>query len=319
MRLGISAVVLAAFLAGCAARSPQTVPARGSDRQAPAGTDAGAESLSTFMAKVRYLSTRPVKRAGETLEARDAELAADLASLGALPTADAHWRVAERYRQRGVLDMAYRHFNRALALDPRHAPAYEGLARVWRDWRLPHLGVADAHRATYYAPASASARNTYGTLMQALGRDRDAKLSYELAAMLDPKAAYAFNNLCYLSFLSGRIDAAIESCQTAVALDPTLAAARNNLGLAFAAAGRMDLARTQFLDAGDRAAGLYNTGLVYLAAGDPRQALAAFDAASRERATFALARERATRIRAMLRLPGARATERIDGAPGQHP
>ena len=99
-----------------------------------------------------------------------------------------------------------------VALNPRDAEAYEGLARVWRDWGLPHLGVGDAHRATFYAPQSAAMHNTYGTMMQALGRYKDAKAAYELASTLDPSAAYAVNNLCYVSFLDGRIDAAIETC-----------------------------------------------------------------------------------------------------------
>ena len=54
----------------------------------------------------------------------------------------------------------------------------------------------------------------------------------------------------------------------ALELDPTMTAARNNLALAFAASGRVDLARAHFLDAGDRASALYNTGIVYLASGD---------------------------------------------------
>ena len=89
-------------------------------------------------------------------------------------------------------------------------------------------------------------------------------------------------------------------CTAALQLDPSLAAARNNLALAFAASGRMDLARAQFLDAGDRASGLYNTGIAYLASGDERNALAAFDAASRARPTFDISRERAELIRARL-------------------
>ena len=59
--------------------------------------------------------------------------------------------------------------------------AYEGLARVWRDWGLPSSRSGDAQRATFYAPQSASARNTYGTVMQALGRYADATAAYQLA------------------------------------------------------------------------------------------------------------------------------------------
>ena len=79
------------------------------------------------------------------------------------------------------------------------------------------------------------------------------------------------------------VGAAIGQCSAALRLDASLTAARNNLALAFAASGRMDLARTHFLDAGDRASGLYNAGIAYLASGDEPSALAAFDEASRAR------------------------------------
>ena len=315
----VPVVCLAASLVGCAARGPQARTSSPAKPSATSATQTGtnADSLSEFMAKIRHLSARPARPDLATLESRDQELAAELKLASAAPTAERYRDLAEHYRLRGVLDAAYRHFNRALALNPRDAEAYEGLARVWRDWGLPHLGVGDAHRATFYAPQSAGVHNTYGTLMQALGRYKDAKVAYELASKLDPGAAYAVNNLCYVSFLDGRIDAAIDICTKAVKMDPSLAAAKNNLALAYAAAGRPDLARTHFLDAGDPASGLYNTGIVYLASRDYRSALAAFDAASRNRPTFNLARERARQLREMLRTLPANPIERLDGAFGQ--
>jgi tetratricopeptide (TPR) repeat protein len=256
------------------------------------------------MQKLRHLSAnaRPLNKneTAETLETRDPVIAAELLLVSSQPTAERYRSLAERYQERGVLDAAYRNFNRAHALNPRDAAVYEGLARVWRDWGLPALALGDAHRATYYAPRSASARNTYGTVMQALGRYDDAQAAYELASSLEPQAAYAVNNLCYLAFLKGRIDSAIEMCTRALNLDPSMATARNNLALAFAAAGRVDLARTQFVDASDRASGLYNTGIVYLAAGDYVSALKAFDEASKARPAFHLAHKRAEQLRAQM-------------------
>jgi tetratricopeptide (TPR) repeat protein len=267
------------------------------------------------MQKLRHLSVnaRPVSKneAAETLETRDPAIAAELLLVSSQPTADRYRGLAERYRERGVLDAAYRNFNRAIALDPKNAAAYEGLARVWRDWGMPELALGDAHRATYYAPASASARNTYGTVMQALGRYKDARASYELASRLEPDAAYAVNNLCYLAFLEGRLPAAIEGCTKAVDLDPSMISARNNLALAFAASGWTDLAQAQFVTAADRASGLYNMGIVYLASGDAAKALHAFDEASKARPTFHLARERAKQIRAQMFL--ASRQERLKG------
>jgi len=298
----MSVAIAVTLLAGCAARGQRAAtPASVGSDTADLSTNA---SLSEYIQKLRHVSAnakpQSAKEAAETLETRDPALAADLLLVLSAPTAERHRLIAERYRELGVLDSAYRHFNDALALNPRDAAAYEGLARVWRDWGLPQLAIGDAHRATFYAPQSASARNTFGTIMQALGRYSDATAAYELASWLDPSAAYAVNNLCYLAFVDGRIDDAIDSCTAALRLDPALSAARNNLGLAFAASGRLDLARAQFLDARDHASGLYNTGIAYLASGDERNALAAFDAASRARPTFYISRARAALIRARL-------------------
>jgi tetratricopeptide (TPR) repeat protein len=315
----IAVALAVTLLVGCATRGPRAA----APPSAAAGADAAdlstAGSLSEYIRKIRHLSVnaKPVtaKDAAETLETRDPSLAAELLLVRSAPTAERHRAIAEQYRDRGVLDLAYQHFNDALALNPRDAAAYEGLARVWRDWGLPELAVGDAHRAAFYAPQSASARNTFGTIMQALGQYSDANAAYELASWLDPNAAYAVNNRCYLAFVTGHIKDAIDRCNAALRLDPSLAAARNNLALAFAASGHMDVARTQFLDAGDRASGLYNTGIAYLASGDERSALTAFDAASKARPTFAISRERAELIRA--RLARADAAARIADSSGQ--
>ena len=306
----------AALLSGCAARQSRTSQPQSARERASSAVAAAPESLSEYMQKLRHLSAnaRPVSKdeAVETLETRDPAIAAELLLVSSEPTADRYRSLAERYRERGVLDAAYRNFNRAIALNPRDGAAYEGLARVWRDWRLPALALGDAHRAVYYAPRSASARNTYGTVMQALGRYDDARRAYELAASLDPRGAYALNNLCYLAFLGGRTDAAIQTCTKALELDPSMTTARNNLALAFAAAGRTDLAHSQFADSNDRATAFYNSGIVYLATGDTTSALNAFDEATKARPTFHLARERARQIRAQMFL--ADRQERLNGA-----
>jgi tetratricopeptide (TPR) repeat protein len=291
-------LAIAAAVSGCAAHTRPVLRA-----DSPAGAADGGGSLQEYMAKVRHLSAsaRPAQSTtAVVLESRDTELAAALAVARTSPTPESYRRAGELYRERGVLDAAYRYFNRAIKLDPHDPAALEGLARVWRDWGLPELALGDAHRAVYYAPRSAAARNTLGTIMQALGHNEEARAAYELASSLDPKAAYAFNNLCYLALLGGRFDAAIQKCRTALKADPSLAAAKNNLGLALAVSGRMDLARAQFVDADDGATGLYNSGIAYLAAGDLGGALSAFDAASRRRPTFNLARERARQIREQL-------------------
>ena len=300
------AIVAAALLCGCAARGNVAgrPPQPPSTSEVSPETGASATDLSDYMAKMRHLSASaqpvPTSSVGETLESRDADLAADLLRLSKTPTGAAHRAVAERYRSRGVLDAAYRHYNAALKLDARDAAGYDGLARVWRDWGLPQLALGDAHRAVYFAPASAAFRNTLGTVMQALGRHEDARAAYDQARRLDGQAAYAFNNLCYLSFLAGQTEEALVACRTALSLDPTLTAARNNLALVYAGGGLMDRAQAEFIDANDAGRGLYNIGIAHLASNDYPAAVAAFDAASRANPFLAIARERASQVRTQL-------------------
>jgi tetratricopeptide (TPR) repeat protein len=168
---------------------------------------------------------RPVSNLLPTIESRDPLLSAALLRLAIAPTAEAHRAVGDRYRVLGILDMAYDHYLRASQIDRTDSAAYEGLARVWRDWGFPDLGAPDASRAVFYAPLSASAHNTWGTVLTATGHRADARREYERAVALDPDAAYAWSNLCYLSFLDGDDARAAIECRTALSVDPGLAAA----------------------------------------------------------------------------------------------
>jgi protein O-GlcNAc transferase len=173
-----------------------------------------------------------------TVEATDGALSSALLALAIAPGAAAERRVAEQYRALGILDAASDHFSRAVVHDPADAASYEGLARIWRDWGFPHLGLGDAARAVYYAPASAAAHNTLGTILAAIGDRGDARREYERALALDPDAAYALNNLCFLSLREGDTSRAVNECHAALAIDPGFAAARLNLASAERAAGR---------------------------------------------------------------------------------
>ena len=252
-------------------------------------------------------AARPVTNANgaATLESRDPDLAAALLQLGLERSVENEIAVAELYRLRGVLDAAYKHFQAAVKLEPRNADAYEGLARTWRDWGFPQLALSDAARARFYAPASASVQNTLGTILQALDRTRDAKQAYDRALALESHATYAMSNLCYLSFLEGQMERAIDECQRAVALDPALKSAHYNLALAYAGTGAMDRAQQSLAAAGDAAEASFNLGILHMARRDYRGAAAAFDAASRARPTMNIARERALHARVLERTASA--------------
>jgi protein O-GlcNAc transferase len=133
-----------------------------------------------------------------TAEARDPRLRDSLARLHRGPTPAAHRDVAAAYRALGITDRAFDHLTSALALDPRDAAAHDQLARMWRNWGLSHLGLADARAAVKHAPASPVAHNTLGTLLEAMGRVGEARRAYERALALDDSATYASTNLARL-------------------------------------------------------------------------------------------------------------------------
>jgi Flp pilus assembly protein TadD len=273
--------------AGCAShRAPSPADRfflhKNARRSAPAPEAPPAPSLEETIGKIRQLmaAAHPEPKAmSATLEQRDPVLAAALKRLLVLTSDETLYDVGAAYHRAGLIDQAYQYYMRALKMNARHAASHEALARVWRDWGQPHLGLGDAHRAIYYAPDSASARNTLGTLLQAIGRREDARRAYKMAILLDAGAGYAFNNLCYLSFTEGNASQAIDECRAALRLDPALSAAHNNLALTFAAIGRLDLARREFAEAGGQTNAAYNMGIVYLAQSRYLDAANEFDTA----------------------------------------
>jgi len=135
---------------------------------------------------------------GATIESIDPRLAAALLQLSAVPTAEHHRAVADEYRRLKILDAAFDHLSAAMRLDPRDAAAYDARARIWRDWGAPQLGLSDSARAVFYAPRSATARNTRGTLLAAAGMKTEAAREFEIALEIDPSATFARTNLCQL-------------------------------------------------------------------------------------------------------------------------
>jgi serine/threonine-protein kinase len=261
------------------------------------------DSLEQYVAKVRNLAARarPASNSLPTLEGQDRKLAAALLLAAAAPTAESLRNVGDEYRRVGVLDMAFRYYNRALRADTTDAAAYDGLARIWRDWGLPGLGLGDASRAVYYASSSGVSYNTLGTVMQALGNRRGARAAYEQAHRSDPHASYALTNLCYLSLLEANSDAALGECRRALELDPGSKPAHNNLALIYASQGRLDLARSELFHGSDEASSQFNMVVIYMAASDYVRAATAFQTALVARPSFSAAALRARQARALAR------------------
>jgi tetratricopeptide (TPR) repeat protein len=254
------------------------------------------------MQMVRHLSDRPVMKesAGAKAESSDPRLAAALRAAAVGPSAENELGVAREYLRLRILDTAYNYANRSVLQKPRFAAAHEMLARIWRDWGFPELGIGPASRATYFDPASAAAQNTLGTLLDAVGRADQAHHAFARAVQLDARAGWALNNLCFIELRMDRLVEARLHCLAAIDVDPHLTAARNNLALTFVASGDAAGAREAFLATGNAAAAAYNRGIVHMAQREYTGAAEAFEEAIAARPAFTAAKARAHEARMLV-------------------
>jgi Flp pilus assembly protein TadD len=298
---GLALLVCAA--AGCAGHQPpdtrnffirgsQASSVGGATYDAPKGTpDSGGAGAQAGQAQIKSdpsavssdsgASKAPEPRADDlpTLETTDANLGVAVAALKRHPTANGYVAVGNAYRRLGVFDQAQSNFQHALDINSNLPAAAEGLARVWRDWGLPQVGLPYAYRAVSAAPKSPSVQNTLGTLLFVLGDPEAARTHFEKAVALDPKAVYALNNLCYVAFMLGEGGPAVARCNEALALSPDVTSIRNNLALVYAAEGRTEQATQEFAKAGDGPAVNFNMGIVQMARHEYRSAVEPFQAA----------------------------------------
>jgi tetratricopeptide (TPR) repeat protein len=263
----------------------------------PSGRD-----IEDYTRQLRALQSKATTKSSmlPTIEARDPVLVETLFRLKVFETADGHRLVASAYRDAGVTDYAYKHYRRALQLEPCDSLAYEGLAQLWRDWLMPDIGLGDAYRAIGCRPTSASAQNTLGTVLHALGQTTNAKRAFARAVELDPHAAFALNNLCFVALRAGNGQEAQQSCERALAEDPALMTARLNLALARAQQGDVAGAERQLLEYADVATGQFNVGLLRMSMGRYAEAAESFDAVVAERPQSREAKTRARKARARL-------------------
>jgi Flp pilus assembly protein TadD len=308
VRTALLGVTLLSLLSGCAARgrsfSTRFVkagePSTSFDVPGEAPKiDPKPEGLSAYVRQLRALqaNARTTISLGSTIESHDPVLASALLKLKMLPTAANHRDVASAYITAGITDFAYRHYQQALRIQPCDSSALEGLARLWRQWGTPELALSEAHRAVHCRPNSASAYNTLGTVLVALGQLEPAKAAFETARRIDQGAAFALNNLCYIALQQGDGPTAQHACERALDLEPTMTAAHTNLALAHALQGNVSVAEGRLLDHTDRATGLYNVGVLRMAMNQYSAAATAFDQAADARPSLGDAARRAVQAR----------------------
>jgi Flp pilus assembly protein TadD len=256
-------------------------------------------TLSEYVRKLRALQSKATSKTSflPTIESSNPELARALVLIAMHESGENHRLAAAAYRKAGVLDFAYRHFQRAAVLDPCDAVSYDGMARLWRDWGMSGLALSDVHRALSCNKKSAEIYNTLGTVLESLGQSAGAEKAYQSAVALNPRATFALNNLCYLQMTRGNAPAAARLCQAALAVDASFAAARNNLALIEARRGDLAGAEQRLRAGTQDGTALYNVGVLRLSQGRYSEAALVFDQAAAAQPSLTIARQRLVQAR----------------------
>jgi serine/threonine-protein kinase len=168
--------------------------------------------------------------------ARDSSFAFAYAGLADAYLALVIWAGA---RPSVVMPLAHAAVQRALALDPRSAPAHTSLAYIkyWYDWDWEQA-EAEFQRAITLDRSYSTAHHWYSLLLITLGRTEEAEREIQLAQRLEPMSPIINTIVGTRMFYSREYEPAIAQGRHTADGDPTFAINRFQLGRAYAMMGR---------------------------------------------------------------------------------
>jgi len=159
---------------------------------------------------------------------------------------------ARKYTPEGI-DKGIEYFNKAIAIDPNYALAYDGLAYIYyaATWNEPYKktmakGRALAKKALEIDPTLAEAHTSLGVIHTWLDYDwTAAEREFKRALALNPNYASAHLWYGFLLLVVERFDESIAEATRAIELDPLSAEANTILGALFFYMHRYDEAMQQ--------------------------------------------------------------------------
>jgi type IV pilus biogenesis/stability protein PilW len=151
----------------------------------------------------------------------------------------AHNGLAVALLQKGDVDGAIAHLQKALAIQPDYGEAHNNLGSALFQKGRVDEAILQFQKALAIQPDYTEAHNNLGNALFQKGRVDEAILQFQKALAGSPDFASAHNNLGVALLQKGQVDEAILHFQRALALQLGYADARNNLGAALMSAGRM--------------------------------------------------------------------------------
>jgi tetratricopeptide (TPR) repeat protein len=146
----------------------------------------------------------------------------------------------------GQLDKAFTAFQRAVDMKPEYPDAHYNLANVLLEKNQPQAAAEHFRIALQTIPDSAGVSNNLGIALAAEGKGTDAVAAFRSAVANDPSSATAHRNLADGLAAAGQMTEAFVEFQRATQLDPNDAGTHYNYGSTLLDAGRFDDAITEF-------------------------------------------------------------------------
>jgi protein O-mannosyl-transferase len=197
--------------------------------------------------------------------------------------------------QKGQLDEAIAHYQKAFEIQPGYAEARNNLGNALLQKGQLDAAIAQFQSVLETQPGFAMAHYNLGTALLLKGQMDEAIVQFKKTLEIQPDYANARINLGSALLQKGQLDAAIAQFQKALEVQPDFPEAHNNLGNALLQKGQVDEAIAQFqktLEIRPDAAPAHNDlGYALLQKGRVNEAIAHFQKALEIQPDFALAHD----------------------------
>ena len=152
----------------------------------------------------------------------------------------AHNNLGNALLQKGKVDEAITHFQKALQIKPDYAGACYNLGNALFQKGNVDEAIAHYQKALQINPDNAEAHNNLGNALLQKGKVDEAIAHFQKALQIKPDYAEARYNLGHALLQKGKVDEAIIQYQKALQIKPDYAEACYNLGNALLQKGRVD-------------------------------------------------------------------------------
>jgi tetratricopeptide (TPR) repeat protein len=152
----------------------------------------------------------------------------------------AHNNLGLTLLQKGKVEEAITHFQKALAINPNEAEGHNNLGNALLKRGNVDEAIVHYQKALQITPDLAEAHNNLGNALVRKGSVDEAIVHYQKALQITPDLAETHNNLGNALVQKGNVDEAIIHYQKALQINPDYAAAHFNLGTAFFQKGSVD-------------------------------------------------------------------------------